>query len=374
MEAKVVAANYDVVKTSEHIHTAEATTTSKWLTTTRLRIIGVALGVAIGLAVGLGVGLGMKKKNSTELNIPLLKPPVVSASPQGLKGSRRMLRIENENFDRKLVTITTSSAMSTIKTKLFGPGPGDFSYRLGMVDERLQEIKQRAKESDTPKECLSVTSEKFEPKLPNNEAFPMYFSCKEEMSGGQLNVYFGQKDDKYYVAELQKGSGNIPSIAVLASVDSAGNKVDVWQIIVDAAASPKTVSVFHINADKVANTIQVITASTSGGTGVGCGIKMSSTSSSLWAYGYASDNGSPNPCPTGGDYINSVVNADWQSYCVNPSTLLDITPSSTCSTLSSSFPLTAFSYAQLVSTSYANDAYNLIYNPVLPTGLVDFKK
>jgi hypothetical protein len=295
-----------------------------------------------------------------------------------------MLREESDIVNRQLVNnpITTSDAMSTIKTRLFQAGPGDFSYRLGMVDGRLQEIKKRAKESDTPKECLTVTSEKFEPKLPNNEAFPMYFSCKEEMSGGQLNVYFGQKDDKYYVAELQKGGnvpglGNIPSIAVLASVDSEGNKVDVWQIVVDDTASPKTVSVFHINADKVANTIQVITASTSSGTGVGCGIKMSSTASSMWVYGFAGDDGSPVTCPTdatNGDYINSVVAGDWQSYCVNPTTLLDISPSTLCSTISTNFPLADFSYNQLDLNSYANDAYSLIFNPVMPAGLIDFKK
>ena len=296
-----------------------------------------------------------------------------------------MLREESDIVIRQLVAptnvILTPAAMLTIETKLFQKGPGDFSNRLGMVDGRLQEIKKRAKESDTPKECLSVTSEKFEPKLPNNEAFPMYFSCKEEMSG-QLSVYFGQKDDKYYVAELQKGGnvaglGIIPSIAVLASVDSEGNKVDVWQIVVEDTASPKTVSVFHINADKVANTIHVITASTSTGTGVGCGIKMSSTTSSLWVYGFAGDNGSPITCPTDittGDYISSTVDGNWQSYCVNPATLLDLSPSTLCSTISTNFPLTDFSYAQLVSTSYANDAYSLIFNPVMPAGLVDFKK
>ena len=297
--------------------------------------------------------------------------------------ARRRLRTDNDNINRNLAsnTILESDAIDTIKTRLFQEGPGDFSYRLGMIDERLQEFKTRAKESD--KECLSTIAVKFEPTLPNNEAFPMYFSCKEEMSS-QLSVYFGQKDGQYYVAELQKGGtvaglGNIPSIAVLASVDSAGNKVDVWQIAVEDTANPKTVSVFHIMADKIANTIQVIAAATSTGTGIGCGIKMSSTASALLVYGYPGDNNSPsgNLCPNNNnDYINSVDSGAglWEVYCVNPVTLASISPDTPCTSLLSGFPLAAFSYADLVSTAYADSAYSLIFSPSLPDGLVDFKK
>lgn len=300
--------------------------------------------------------------------------------------ARRRLRTDNDNINRNLVasTIAESAAITTIKTRLFQEGPGDFSWRLGMVDQRLQEFKTRAKESD--KECLSTIAVKFEPTLPNNEAFPMYFSCKEEMSS-QLSVYFGQKDGLYYVAELQKGGtdavlGYIPTIAVLASVDSAGNKVDVWQIAVEETANPpKTVSVFHIMADKLANTIQVIAAATSTGTGIGCGIKMSSTASALMVYGYPGDNNSPsgNLCPTDtnpNDYINSVVTGagNWDIYCVNPDTLTTISPNTPCTSLLSGFPLADFSYANLVTTTYANSAYSLIFSPSLPDGLVDFKK
>ena len=91
IEAKVIASNYEVVKTkdgneshSDHTTTTTTTTatTTKWWTTTRILItVGVSCSV-IALAVGLGIGLGMKKTSGTELNIPFLKPPVVSASPQ----------------------------------------------------------------------------------------------------------------------------------------------------------------------------------------------------------------------------------------------------------------------------------------------------
>jgi len=80
-ENKVVVNNYDIVKTEIEGPTT-VTPTTKWTTTRILMIVGVSCSV-IALAVGLGVGLGMKKTTSgTELNIPYLKPPVVSASPQ----------------------------------------------------------------------------------------------------------------------------------------------------------------------------------------------------------------------------------------------------------------------------------------------------
>lgn len=265
--------------------------------------------------------------------------------------------------------MTTSQAMQEVKSNLFVAGPGVFSYRLGKVDERLQEFKTRAKESN--KECLSTTAVKFEPKLPNNQAFPMFFSCKEAMST-ELNVYFGQQDDKYYVAELQKGTANTPSIAVLASVDSAGSKVDVWQVMVDANANPKTVSVAHIVADKSANIIQVIYASTYAGTNVGCGVKLSSTTSELWIYGLPRDAVSSScGSATSNDYDSSTDSGDHKNYCVDPTALTDIVAAGACSALKNGFQLAVFRYDQM--SSYANDGYDLIFNPQLPAGLVDFK-
>lgn len=362
MDNKKVVVDYDPVESQSEVVNIDKENHSfeKGHCWTRNRIL-IALGVAvcIALAVGLGVGLGMKNKKATiALDIPFLKPPVVSASPSGLKGSRRML--ERDTPVRKLLqTFTTAEATAVAKSRMFQAGPLVYSTRLGSVDERLQEFKTRALES--PKVCLSKTALKFEPSLPNNEAFPMYFSCKEEMSSS-LSVYFGKSDNKYYVAELQKSSGsNIPSIAVLASVDSEGNKVDVWQIILDESTSPKSASVSHIRADRTENTISVITAASSTGTGVGCGMKLSSTSSALWLYGYPSDVVA-STCPTDvtvNDYKNSVAAGDWKEYCVDPSSLTD--KSGACNTLKSNFPLSSFSYGEIVSSGFGAIAYTLPY-------------
>ena len=331
---------------------------------------GVCVVIALALGLGLGLGLGLKKKNSLTLNIPYLKPPVQSATPSGFK-TRRMLR---DDVSRTLTPITSSDALNTIKSRLFSEGPGDFTYRLGMVDTRFQEIKKRTEESETPKVCLKTTPSKFEPSLPNDENFLMYLQCYEKLSD-QLSVYFGQKDDVFYIAELQKSSGNTPTIAVLANVDSAGNKVDVWQIIVDDNQTPKKVAVTHIQADKTESTMHIVTAATSTGTGIGCGLKFSSTTSSLWFFGFpADDNSGGMTCPTTSDanYIASTVSGDWQDYCVDPVTFLS--NSGACSSLNTNFPLTIFTFNELGTTSYANSAYDLIFNPDMPSGLVEFNK
>ncbi len=379
MSSKIASVNYEIVSTNKEIE-SETNEISKneskelsieplrqsWWTTTRILTVVGLICVCIGLGVGLGIHFSNHDKSAIELDMPYLKPPVYASSPEGLKGSRRML-----------TTFSTSLATTAVKNSLFSKGTGDFTYRLEMVDTRLQELKKRAKESR--RVCLTKTSEIFNPELPNGESFPMYFSCKEDVSDA-LSIYFGQKDGKYYLAELQEGGStggsSYPSIAVLASIDSDGVNVDVWQIIVDDTASPKTVSVFHIIADESLDTIQLITASTNTGTGVGCGIKMSSSSSSLWIYGYPSDNNAPNACPTDvstNDYTYSIVAGDWQSFCVDPELLTDIT-STSCTSISNSFQLPSFSYAELGSTSYADNAYNLIFDPTLPSGLVDFNE
>lgn len=353
---------------------------------TRNRIL-IALGITacIALAVGLGVGLGMKKEEDKgiPLDIPFLKPPVAASSPSGLKSARRRLhQVENQMFGLTSTQFSTFSATQEVKNRLFSPGPGDFTYRLGKVDERLQELKSRALES--PKPCLiSTPAVKFEPTLPNNEAFPMYFSCKDRLND-KLTVYFGKKNTTWYLAELQKTDNvNAPTIAVLASIDSDGNQVDTWQIMVDETLSDKNSSVLHIKADKKANTISVLTASsitqTQGqqlaSTGVGCGIKLSSTSSELWIFGYPADNAPNGPtgsCPSSdADYLSSTASSNnWQDFCVHPSQLTDI--NATGCTALKNFTLSIFSYSQLVSSSYGKIAYNMIYNPQMPSGIVDF--
>jgi hypothetical protein len=204
----------------------------------------------------------------------------------------------------------------------------------------------------------------------------MYFSCIEQLNSDST-IYFGSKDGQHYLAEVQKNQ--VPTMTVLAKIDSAGTKTDVWQIIVDTTVNPKTVSVIHIRADQSTNTNHIIVAATSTGLGVGCGVKMSTTSTALWVYGSPSDNNvgdtyqSAVACPTTAGYDTSTVAGNWYEFCFDPSTLAS-TSSSACTSLTgSNFPLSSFSYAQLTSTSYADTAYTMITSPSVPSGLADFK-
>ena len=260
---------------------------------------------------------------------------------------------------------------------MFAAGPANYLSRLESVDTRLKEFKTRAAES--PKVCLKKEAQKFEPSLPNGEQFLMYFSCKEKM--GSLTVYFGRKDGQNYLAELQLTDGTTPTLAVLAKIDNAGTKAEVWQIMVDNT-SPYAVSVIHIRADQSTNTNHIIVAATKTGLGVGCGIKLSSTTDALWVYGSPGDNGVGDnfsgavSCPStnSAEYSSSTEVANvWYSFCFNPSTSLSVLSSTLCASLSgSNFPLSSFSYAQLGSTNYGSSAYTMITNPTMPSGLTDF--
>jgi hypothetical protein len=346
----------------------------KWYQSRRILIITAAL-VVVGLGLGIGLGLGLKKAKGTALDFPLIRPPVYASTPSALKPSSR----------RRLAFNSAADAGSQIKDRMYSAGPANYLSRLSSVDGSLAELKTRALES--PKVCLTKAAQKFEPQLPNDESFPMYFSCKEVMNS-QLTVYFGQSEGQNYLAELQKSDGaNSPTMAVLAKIDSAGTKTDVWQIIVADTASPKTVSVIHIRADQTTSTNHVIVAATSNGLGVGCGVKLSASSTALWVYGDPADNNvgdtyqsSVQLCPTDGGYDTNTVPSSpvsatntWATFCLNPSTLSSIT-STLCDSLKSGYPLSSFSYAQLGSTSYADKAYTLITSPTMPAGLTDFKE
>ena len=274
-------------------------------------------------------------------------------------------------------SLTTEEATGLVKEKMFLSGPADFSYRLKTVDNRLQELKKRALESS--KVCLTSTPVLYKPNLPNNESFPLYLSCKDQISD-KLTVYFGKMNSTWYLAMFQITDIISPTIAVLASIDSDGSKVDTWQIMVDESTTPFSASVLHIKADKSFNTISVITASSItqvqgnqlASTGIGCGVQLSSTSEALWIFGYPFDNSTSNLCPSSDtDYLSKTDSSDWQEFCVSPSGLTDVS-SGSCTSLKNNYPLSIFSYNQLVSTLYGATAYNLAHSPAIPTGVVDF--
>jgi hypothetical protein len=247
--------------------------------------IGFAVFGVVALAVGLGLGLGLKKSGSrTLLDIPPLQPPVAAAVPASLRPSNAAwVKVQSvgdaadshplllalaggagapHSFGSHvaLQAVTVNSSLTAIQKRVFGPGPTDFVYRLGKIDERLQEFRTRSREGDAGRACLAEAPKLWTPNfLPAGVSFPMWFSCQEAMKGGSLSVYFGARADASYVAEVQwPTSGSAPKMAVLAKVTNNGTRVNAWQIIPEMSGNtPTQVSYLQINADRTLNEIEV---------------------------------------------------------------------------------------------------------------------
>lgn len=254
------------------------TNKSCWQSPNRPYYIGFAVLAVVAIAVGLGVGLGLRHSNSSSprhnLNIPPLQPPVAASVPGALRPSSAtwnrpqqiptpLMQLLNGFVDHrvKLQAVTSSSVINQIKDRVFGPGPTDFMYRLGMVDARIQELRTRNLQGDKGRACLAQPAQLWNPSFLPNISFPMWFSCQEVMDQGSassgLSVYFGTRGDTSYVAELQwPTTGSNPRMAVLASVSNNGTQVQVWQVGVGTATTSST-SFFHIIADRTLGQVEV---------------------------------------------------------------------------------------------------------------------
>jgi hypothetical protein len=252
----------------------------------------VALLVAAVAAVALGVGLGLGLRRAASfptLALPKLQPPIVAATPSGFKSARLRAR-----------ALQPAAPLQTIKTRLFAPGPTDFTDRIAKVDERLAEFTKRSAEFQ--RKCVSATPLSWAPAgLPGGVSFPMSFQCKEDLGGpGSLTLYFGVGADNYaYVAELQNAapSSGVPRMAVLARAPLDGSSVEVIQLMDNSAASGAgRTSWLLVSANKATSTMEVSVAATAAGVGVGCGVRLRSAGGLIWAAGEFADPFAPNAC------------------------------------------------------------------------------
>lgn len=258
------------------------------------------------------------------LGIPPLKPPVDEATPSGLKGhgGRRLgadwaqLRKEEATDGRMLGALCLGQGndgpdckteIQMIKARMFpspSGGPQDFRYRLGKVDDRMQELNTRS--IGGARKCVNESTKAWSPPtLPGYQDFTMHFSCAEKMNQekgasntADLRVYFGIKDSFAYIAEIQdpgaKGNGLIG--AVLAKIKTDSSQVHVWTI--GLTNDRKKVSLFEIQAkrdvlptnDTVVRELEVAFASTEEGTSsFGCGVHLQSKSGSIRVNGTFAD-------------------------------------------------------------------------------------
>lgn len=207
---------------------------------------------------------------------------------------------------------STNADLAELKTRIFSPGPTDFLDRLQKVDSRLNEMASRVSS------CATLTTQTYTPPaFVTGLSFPMEFACKETVGNGTsmgmsvFDIYFGKANGYWYLAEIQvnagfsSGDAEPPTMAVIAKVSEDGNDMEVWQISVENKSSVNYASVVHITADKAAGVFSLSTASSADNTqtispganftGLGCGVRMITNGTDVYAEGKFSQAAS---CPS----------------------------------------------------------------------------
>lgn len=258
-------------------------------------VIGVVLAVVvIGVAAAV-IFFVTQKDSGSDLGIPLLKPPVVDATPTGFKASRRGVCTGAANDPPDCQT-----EMEIIKSRFFkGSGPQDFTNRLGKVDERMRSLNTRA--LDSKRACLSAAPTLWNPPaFPGGLQFPLHFQCQEILNSNS-RLYFGVNANWAYIAELQNGPNPLPTMAVLAKIKKDSSLVEIWQI---SSISATESAWYHIKAEKTDNgtvtkQLEVSFATNEVGTSsVGCGMRLMSKSNKIFAHGKYHDGSQNRACST----------------------------------------------------------------------------
>lgn len=300
------------------------------------KIIPIVLGLSLG-----SCGI-FEEEEGESLNVPQLEPPVARNTPSGLQVSAA------------LTGATSNDPMQVLKSRLFSPGPTDYKDRLQKIDERMAELDRRAKESE--RKCTKDPATIWNPpfKFPNGESFPMYFSCRENLSE-QSTLAFGKEGEYFYLAELQKSGGQGPAIAVLSRAKLDGSYTEAWQIVGDQSAD---YSVLAIKANDADGSLELSVGGNSSGLGVGCGIRFLAKGEAIIAEGVFA---SPNQ-PPGEDCTQTGTNTQNVSLCLSGSTL-EAADASTCSGMS--YTMNKITQPSLVSQNYHEQSSSLI-NAELP--------
>ena len=195
--------------------------------------------------------------------------------------------------------------LTTLKDRIFSPGPTDFLYRLKMVDNRLASL------ADAITACEATTTHTYTPPtIATGFNFPMELSCKQTIDSASLGVsdykvYFGKDGGYWYIAELTTNTNfdpagldsdaEPPTMGVLAKVSDAGDDMEVFQISVEKKSSTYYSTVTHIKANKTTGVFELSTASSADSTqtispganfsGVGCGVTMKKEGDYVYASG-----------------------------------------------------------------------------------------
>ena len=212
--------------------------------------------------------------------------------------------------------------LDELKSRLFSEGPSDFRGRLGQVDERIEGLARRASETSRGRKCMGEDAKQWSaPEFPGGAGkFDMWFQCQEELREDSY-IFFGRREDNWYLAEVQKGTDSTFNGAVLAKISDNSSNVHVWQI---SSLSATVSSWLEITADREGEawTLQLSFASNEiGNTGIGCGIRMGSSVGEILVVGELADRN----CGNG---------LNWEgSYCGDTATLANKTAAGSCAGL-----------------------------------------
>lgn len=293
----------------------------------------------------------------TTFGVPDLAPIVADATPTALKPSRGLNHlspiIPARDINADAVTYLQNMFQGTYGKLSGGNGTGYINAQLEDVDYRLDEINTR---SASGAACLSNTSKDHTINLTAiNSILDLTlgvqcsspFNGAGDQSGPGSGLVFGKNGDDFSIwlyLNQQNDSDNFGYFANLKNADTSDKEVDA--LFLENFPTSNRITTSRLKAKPATQTFELVYASTqldaggiSGGAAkVGCGFKMISDGSSIYAKGNAVAASRARDCSSQQAF----------EICVNASDLTTA-DSGACDTLETSFTMTG----QIQSTELA---------------------
>jgi hypothetical protein len=256
----------------------------------------------IGLGGLLIASIGCAAPTGTAVDLPLISPPVRSATPAGLQ---TMARTVDHALDAAL-------RASDVRERFFsGSGPTDLMTILGSIDERLSEVNMRMPSPCTDLAPVSYTI------TPAGHDVELFAQCYQHFidaaPGDPAFMQFGQRDGK---TALYVAIGAARLAALVTPIEgSTDHIVDAWYGVgyTNAAGCGTThtfddcsYAITELHANPATKAFEMSVA----GIGVGfCGIQFASDGTLLHGIGSgdmgSTCNASATLCATASDLATS---------------------------------------------------------------------
>lgn len=321
----------------------------------------LATGLALGLAL-FAVGCKEDKKGKDLGAIPL-EPPVTEATPGALKITAAALGLtevtESTRCDADDTDCFRERSLARLVARIFTGNfgcnegapehvTGRISCTLYNVDSRLAELNRRAK--DSARKCVDEGAKDHVFNFPAGITKTAKLQCAEDFDSGSSGLVggFGFSGPSFHVIEVLKTGrisyGEINKETGDIEVILGDNKKISSAITTDTGEETPgnaetngkyAFNMMHIKANKDANAFEVaIGASYALGTGVGCGVRLKSDGSFIYAkgiFGEPQNYALETDCPT----TDSSVAENILDICLDANTLDPASDQSSCDDLKS---------------------------------------